>query len=517
MRKIREIIRLHFENKLSGNAIAQSCNVSRSVVQECIRKAQRQNLSWPLPDDLDDVRLEQLLYPGNSVPGSRTAVDWEYIHREKRRPSVTLELLWQEYYEQAEKPYSYPQFCRLYLAWRKKLNLVMRQEHRAGEKLFVDWAGDTVRVRNQETGEVKDAQIFVAVWGASNYCYAEACWSQELNNWIGAHIRAFEFYGGVPEILVPDNTKSGVIKADRFDPELNVHYHQMARHYGTAIVPARPYKAKDKAKVEKGVQVVQTWILASLRNRDFFTLEELNAAIANLLDSLNNRPFKKLKGSRASWFNNIDRPAMKPLPSSRYEDEEWRKSKVHPDYHIEVHGHYYSVPYHLIGEVLDIRITPTTIECLFKNNRVASHKRDSRQSKHTTLREHMPKAHQKYLDWTPERFISWASKVGPATCELVKLALDSGDHPQQGFRRCFGILSLEKDFGAQRLESACIRALSVRCWSPSSLRSMLKHGLDRTVIQLPLVLPSTNHENLRGPRYYEDMVQKRDSDEEEAL
>lgn len=503
MRKIREILRLHFEAGLSTNQIAASCNVARAVVQECMRRVRASGLAWPLPEELDDGSLERLLYPGAHPNNACTPPDFEQMNRENRRRGVTLELLWHEYQEKVEYPYSYSQYCRLYKQWQKKLNLVMRQQHKAGEKLFIDYAGQTARVIDPETGEIRKAQIFVAVWGASNYCYAEAVWTQKVPDWIASHVRAFEFFGGVPEVLVPDNLKSGITKVDRWDPEVNVHYLQMAKHYKTAIVPARPGKPKDKAKVEKGVQVVENWILAAIRNRDFFSLEELNAAIAELLDLLNNKPFKKLKGSRAGWFQSLDKPAMKPLPSTRYEDENWLKVRVHPDYHVEIEKHFYSVPYHLIGEQLDARVTPSTVELIHKNIRVASHIRDKRPYKHSTQREHMPKAHQKYADWTPGRFITWSKRIGPATSQLVSDTLDSAeDHPQQKFRRCLAVLSLEKDFGAERLEAACRRALELSYWSPSSLRSMLKHGLDRKVIQLP-ILPAIAHENIRGPEYYE--------------
>jgi transposase len=508
MRKIREIMRLHFELGLTANSIARSCNSARSVVQECLRKIKAAKLSWDQAQGMDDCALEALLYPGSGkYPRHPVVPDWDHVHREKRRKGVTLELLWHEYQENVPVPYSYSQFARLYQAWCKQLNVVMRQEHIAGQKLFVDYAGHTAKVIDRSTGELRTAQIFVAVWGASNYCFAEATWKQDLPSWIGSHIRAFEFFGGVPEIVVPDNLKSGVTKPDRWDPELNVHYLQMARHYGTAIVPARPYKPRDKAKVEKGVQLVENWILAAVRNREFFSLEELNAAIAELLDLLNNRPFKKLKGTRAAWFNALDRQAMKQLPALRYEDEAWLKARVHPDYHVEVNKHFYSVPYHLIGEQLDIRVTQSIIECFYKNNRIASHKRDERTGKHTTVREHMPKAHQKYAEWTPGRLLNWAAKIGPATRALIAATLDEGeDVPQQRYRRCLGVLALEKDFGPERLEAACRRAASLPGWSPSSLRSMLRNGLDRKVIQLPLPpLPIYTHENIRGPEYYRNL------------
>jgi len=501
MRKIRDIIRLHQDGELSANRIAVCLNLARSVVQECLRRVRAAKLTWPLPVELDDTKLEEMLYPSRPKPGCRTVPDWSQIHQEMKKKGVTLELLWHEYQEQAELPYSYTQFCHLYRKWVGKLNLVMRQEHKAGEKLFVDWSGKTASVTDPSTGEVKPAQIFVAVWGASNYTYAEASWTQETPNWIGAHIRAFEFFGGLPEIVVPDCTKTAVIKTDRWDPELNLHYSEMSRHYRVAVIPARPGKPKDKAKVEKGVQVVQRWILAAIRHRTFLSLEELNSAIKDLLEDLNHRPFKKLDGTRATLFHGIDKPAMRPLPQQRYEDEEWRKAKVHPDYHVEVQGHYYSVPYQLVGRVVEIRVTPVVVECFHGGLRVASHRRDGRPRKHSTIREHMPRAHQTYLDWTPERLLNWAAKIGPSTTQLIKTTLDSTEHPQLVFRRCLGVLSLEKQYGCVRLDAACRRALTFGHWSCSSLRSMLKHGLEEKVVQLPL-LPPIRHENVRGREYY---------------
>lgn len=501
MRKIRDIIRLHSESGLSANRIALSLNVARSVVQECLRRIRAAELTWPLPADLDDNALESKLYPRERPVGAKTPPDWPYIHQQLRRKAVTLELLWHEYQAQAPMPYSYGQFCHLYRKWANHLNLVMRQDHKAGDKLFVDWSGKTASVTDPETGEVRQAQVFVAVWGASNYTYAEACWSQEMHNWIGAHVRAFEYFGGVPALVVPDCTKTAITKYDRWDPDVNLHYSQMARHYGTAILPARPRRPKDKAKVEKGVQVVQRWILAVLRNQQFFSLEELNGAIARLLEELNHRKFKKFDDTRATLFHTIDKPAMKPLPQLRYEDDEWRKAKVHPDYHIEVKGHYYSVPYMLVGKVVEVRVTPTVVECFHDNIRVASHKRDGRLRKHSTYREHMPRAHQSYLDWTPERLVSWAAKFGPSTTKLIKTTLESTEHPQLVFRRCLAVLSLEKHFGCDRVEAACRRALTFSHWSCASLRSMLKHGLEEKVVQLP-ILPPLRHENVRGREYY---------------
>jgi transposase len=507
MRKIRDIIRLHFDCGISTNQIAKSIDVARSVVQECLRRVKAKGLIWPLPEELDDFQLERLLYNAPKTPNSLELPDWSHIDQELRKKGVTRELLWLEYKETKQTKgtaiISYPQFCRLYKQWRKKLNVVMRQDHRAGEKLFVDYAGPTIPVVDAETGEVKAAQLFVAVLGASNYTYAEAAWSQNIDSWNAAHIRTFQFLGGVPELLVPDNLKSGVTKSDRFEPQLNERYHQMARHYRVAIFPARSFKPKDKAKVEKGVQFAETWIIAVLRNTTFFTLSELNTSIAQLLQKLNNKPFKKLTGTRTSWFESVDRPALKPLPQTTFEDAGWLKIRVGNDYHININQHYYSVPHSLVGQEVEARITANTVEVLHGGKRITSHKVNHNKNKNTTKREHRPPSHQYMDDWTPERITNWAQKIGPATLHLVQSIMKNADHPQVGLRACLGLLSLHKEFTAQRLEAACVRAANFPHSSISSIRSLLKHNLDKQTIQLPIPnLTIPHHENIRGAQYF---------------
>jgi transposase len=503
MQKNREIIRLAFDTRLSGNQIASCLKLSRGYVHKCVNRATQAGLSWPLPDDLDDTALDAALFQTPRVQAEGNLPVWQDIHKELRRKGVNLSLLWHEYSERTEKPLSYSQFCKRYRKWLSKVNLVMRQEHRAGEKSFVDYAGHTVRFIDHETGEIIDAQIFVSTLGASNYAFAEATCTQESRDWIGSNVRALEFYGGVPEMLVPDNLKVGVTKFHAWDPDLNPNYHRLAQHYGTSIVPARPKHPKDKAKVEKSVQVVETWILAALRNREFFSLAELNAEIKLLLERLNNRPFKKLSGCRREWFEQIDRPALKPLPPTRYEDDDWRKARVERDYHIEHQEHFYSVPYTLVGEHVLVRTTADTIEIFHDNKRVASHKLDPRKREKTTTIAHMSPPHKAYASWTPERVIRWSEKIGPATAAIVRKILESCKYPQSGVAPARGILSLEKEFGNARLENACKRALTIGTWSVSSIRSTLKCGLDKTTVQLaiPSLLP-ISHENIRGPQYF---------------
>ncbi len=461
-------------------------------------------LSWPLADDIGEESLERLLFPSPPHPSSeRTLPDWPKIHEELKRKSVTLALLWEEYKAQHPEGYQYSHFCELYREWRGKLNLWMRQVHKAGEKLFVDYCGQTAEVVDPATGEVKEAQIFVAVLGASNYAYAEATWTQGLPDWIASQQRAFGFFGGVPELVVIDNLKSGGTKASRDEPDLNPTYQDMATHFGTAILPARVRRPKDKAKVEAGVQLVERWILAALRNRTFFSLMELNQAISKLLDKLNTRPFQKLPGSRISLFETLDRPALKPLPRTPYQFAEWKKAKVNIDYHVEVNKRYYSVHYKLVGKRLDVRITATTVECFLRGRRVASHRRNYKKGSFTTQAEHMPKSHREYLKWTPERLLNWAAKTGPSVVELAQLIMESRAHPQQGFRSILGIMSLNKPYGPERLEAACKRALAINAKSFTSVQSILKNNLDKKPLNERKTDPiPVKHNNIRGAKYY---------------
>jgi transposase len=505
MRKIKEVLRLKWECGLSNRQIAQSCALARPTVTEYLCRAEAAGVAWPLPADLDEGALAQLLFPPRAaVPVERRPVpDWAAVHQELKRKGVTLWLLWQEYKAAHPQGYHYSWFCQQYQGWAAKVDLVLRQEHRAGEKLFVDYAGQTVPIQDPVTGEVRPAQIFVAVLGASSYTYAEATWSQSLPDWIGAHVRALTFFGGVPELIVPDNLKSGVTQAHRYEPDLNPTYQEMAAHYGVAVLPARVRKPRDKAKVESGVLVVERWILARLRHCTFFSLAELNTAVRRLLTDLNGRPFKKLPGSRQQLFETLDRPALKPLPLGSYEYAEWKTARVNIDYHVEVEGHDSSVPYQLVKQQVDVRLTTAIIECFSKGQRVSSQRRSSQKGRHTTLPEHMPKAHQRSRDWTPERLVRWAPQTGPATAHVVATILASRPHPQQGFRSCLGIMRLGKTYGTARLEAACEHALTLDACAYKSIESILKHGLDRHPLAPQRVSPPLPaHANIRGPEYY---------------
>ena len=505
MRKIKEVLRLKRAQGLSNRQIAKACGIARPTVAEYLRRAAEASLSWPLPADLDEAALERQLFPPPpSLPApARGVPDWAHVHQELKRKGVTLFLLWQEYRETHPEGYQYSWFCDHYRVWQGKLDVVMRQDHRAGEKLFVDYAGQTMPVVDRDTGEVHEAQIFVAVLGASNYTYAEATWTQGLPDWIGSHRRAFAFLGGVPELVVPDNLRTGVSKAHRYEPDTNPTYQDMATHYGVAVLPTRVRRPRDKAKVEAGVLLVERWILAALRRRTFFSLAELNAAIAGLLEKLNARPFKKLPGCRWAHFEALDKPALKPLPAAPYEYAEWKKARVHIDYHVAVEGHYYSVPHALIKKQLDVRITQKTLECFYRGQRVASHRRSLHKGRHTTVPAHMPESHRQAGEWTPQRLANWAAKTGPATEKLITTVLTSRRHPQQAYRSCLGILRLGNAYGDARLEAACRRALILGSHSYKSIESILKHRLDDKPLaeQQELALPE-DHDNIRGPSYY---------------
>lgn len=504
MRKIREILRLKFDCNFSNRKIARSCSVARSTVATYLSLAKTAGLQWPIPDNLSDTEIYNLVFKNRDKSvNKRQMPSMEYIHNELKKKSVTLQLLWYEYKQNNPDGYQFSYFCELYQKWAKKLDISLRQRHRAGEKLFIDYAGQTVPIHDPETGKVTQAQIFIAILGASNYTFVEATLSQSLPHWIKSHIHAFEFFGGVPHILVPDNLKSGVTNPSRYEPDINPTYHDMALHYGTAVIPARSRKPRDKAKVENAVLVTERWILAALRNHTFFSLAELNKAISQKLTELNDRKFQKLDTTRREMFENIDKPALKPLPAAKYEYAEWKKARVNIDYHIEFERHYYSVPYQLRKEQVDIRFTDMTVEILFKNKRVASYPRSYKQGAFTTRREHMPKSHQKYLEWTPSRIIKWAASNGPKTAQLVMAIINSRYHPEQGFRACLGVMRLGKRYSQERLENACARALAIRSYSYKSIDSILKKGLDKVPLPENQIKTKTiDHTNIRGNQYY---------------
>lgn len=503
MRKIEEVLRLHYEGGLSNREIAQSVRTSPTTVGEYLRRARRVGIAWPLPEDLTESALEAALFPEPAASGvKRPDADWGRVHREMGKKGMTLALLWQEYREQHPDGYQYSAFCEHYRAYARALPVTLRQSHAPGERLFVDYSGQTVPVIDPVTAEVRHAQIFVAVLGASNYTYVEATWSQGLADWLGAHARCFEFLGGVPAVVVPDNLKSGVTAPHFYDPAINPSYQDLARHYGTAILPARVRKPRDKAKVEAGVLLAQRWILARLRHQHFFSLDALNRAIRPLLEQLNGRPFQKLPGSRQSVFASVDRPALRPLRSERYEFAEWKVATAGIDYHVEVAGHYYSVPYRYARQKVDVRFTASTVEVFRKGERIASHLRSTAKGRHTTTDAHLAPAHQKVAGWNAPRFLGWAAQVGPQTHAAIGHILQARAHPQQGYRTALGILRLAKTYGPERLEAACERARRIHAVTYRSIDSILKNGLDRQPRPIAQTTLPLDHANVRGPDYY---------------
>ncbi len=504
MRQFFDLLRLHAEG-LSMRQLGESLGLPRSTVADSLARAARAGVAWPLPEGTDEATVLGRLFPAEerATPRRPTPV-WADVHAERKRPGVTLQLLWLEYKQAHPTGYQYTQFCEHYRRWRAQLDPVLRQVHPAGEKVFVDYAGQTMPVVDPATGEIRSAQIFVGALGASHYLYAEATWTQSLPDWIGAHVRMYADFGGVPALTVPDNLKTGVTRACRYEPVLNRTYQDLAAHYGTALLPTRVVRPRDKAKVETGVQLVERWCLAPLRHHTFFSLADLNAALRGQRDALNDRPFQKLAGTRRQLLETLDRPALKPLPLTPYEYAEWRTARVNIDYHIQVDHHLYSVPYPLVRQEVDVRLTATTVEVLHHGTRVAAHSRSAVRGRFTTDPGHRPKAHQQHLEWTPSRLIRWGISVGPHTGQAVQQILDSLPHPEQGYRSCLGLLRLERHYGAVRLEAACGRALASGTPRYRSVKSILEHGPDRLAVAPPppsLVLPAA-HAHVRGASYY---------------
>jgi transposase len=435
---------------------------------------------------------------------ARTQPDFAAVHEQLRSSKyVTLQLLWEEYRQGNPEGYRYSRFCELYQRWRSKLDVVLRQEHKAGEKMFVDWAGATIPVYDRHTGQACQAPLFVAALGASSYTFAEATRDQQMESWLRAHVHALEYFGGIPALVVPDNTKTGVTKAHRYDPDLNPTYYNFALHCGFGIVPARPYKPRDKAKVESAVQVAERWIVAALRHRKFFEPEELNQAIRELLTKLNYRPFRKRDGTRASVWETLDKPALKPLPTEPFDVSEWSRARVNIDYHVVFDSNLYSVPYHLVHELVEIRSTPTTVEILHKGTRVASHLRSRGRGQTVSNDEHRPKSHRAHLEWTPSRMVHWAETIGPNTARLFERIMNDKPHPEMGYRGCLGIIRLAGKYSAPRVEAAAERALLTGACRYKSIESILRNSLDQ--VPPPSQPPSSTppHDNLRGPEYFE--------------
>lgn len=505
MRKIRDVLRLRSQG-LSNREISLSLGIARSTVGEYVHRADVAGLSWPLPTGVSDADLDARLFPVRAANAKDQipAPNWADVHKELRAKGVTLWLLWEEYRAIHPDGYGYSRFCELYKRWEDRLTPTMRQRHVAGEKLFVDYAGMTLPVICPQTGEVHEAQVFVATMGASNLTFAEATLTQSLPDWIGSHTRAFAYLGGAPEQVVCDNLKSGITKACFYDPAVNRTYAEMAAHYGTAIVPARVRKPKDKAKVEVGVQIVERFIMARLRKQTFFSLAELNAAIRPLVDQLNAKTTRHLGASRADLYARIDRPAMKVLPADPYDYGEWKKARAGLDYHVEVKKHYYSVPYTLMKKDLWVRIGERTLEVFHQDQRVAAHARSSGNRYHTTLKAHMPPNHRFQASINPTQLRERALRIGPNVHTFVDVLLAARRVPEQGYRSCLGVLRLADAFSPERLDAACEYALGLNRQSYSSLQSILKNGMESRPPHQHGAAdgPAITHNNIRGATYF---------------
>jgi transposase len=510
MRHIGEVLRLAAQG-LSYHEISRSVGISRTSVHNYLERAHRAGLRWPLPENLDAAELEARLFTRDedaNRPG-RPEPDWSEVRREhKRGKHVTLQLLHLEYKQAHPDGWGYTQFCRHYKRWLERQDVVMRLEYAAGERMFVDFAGDTMPITDPETGEVWDAQIFVSVLGASGYLYAEATRGQDLASWLGAHVRALEFYGGSARVVVPDNLKAGVSKACWYEPELNPSYLDWARWYALAVLPTRPARPTDKGAVEAGVLTVERWVLAPLRKRRFFSLAELNAAIAERVASVNERPFRGQASSRRALFDELERGTLQPLPPTRYEFATWKPAKVNIDYHVEFDTRLYSVPYRLVREGVEVRATAAVVEIFHRGRRVASHVREYGRRRFVTNPEHMPAAHRAHLEWTPSRLASWAASVGQPVAQLVETILNTRPHPEHGYRACLGLMRLAKRYGPERLTAACQRALATGGTSYASVDAILKHDLDRAPLAIEPVakVVPIHHANLRGAAYYQQLL-----------
>lgn len=507
MRRLRELLRLKYEAGLSHRAIAQACAVGLGTVSAYLARATAAGLAWPLPDDLDDAALETRLFarPVDPVRAVEALPDWGHLHHELKRPGVTLQLLWLEYRAVHPTGYAYSHFCARYRRWARTLKPSMRQVHRAGEKLFVDFSGKRPSVVDATTGALVPVELFVGVLGASGLIYAEATRRQDLASWVGAHVRMIEYVGGSTAIWVPDNLKSGVTTANHYEPEIHRTYADLARHYGAVVVPARAAHPRDKPKVEVSVQIAQRWILAVLRHQTFFTLADLNAAIRRCLDAVNARPMQGVGVSRRVLFEQLDRSALRPLPPSRYELATWKPCRVNIDYHVEVQRNWYSVPYQLVHARVEARVTATTVEIVLAGRRVASHARLPGRGRYATDVAHMPRAHRAHAEWTPSRLIGWAEQTGAATGRLVAGILERRPHPEQGYRACLGLMRLGRVHGLDRLDAACARAERLRSYSYRTVERILIHQQDRLPLDEPApARPVRTHENVRGATYYEE-------------
>lgn len=511
MRRVRDILRLKFEIGLSGRDVARRSGIGATTIREMLKRFEVSGLEWPLAPALTDAELEERLYGKAATRQGqrrRSEPDWPAINRELKRKHVTLQIVWDEYIAADPDGYRYSRFCELYRGWESRLPVTMRQIHLGGDKMFVDYAGDTVPVIvDRRTGKTQGAHIFVAVLGGSSLSFALATWTEKLPDWIEGHVQALAYFGGVPALIVPDNPKVAVIRACFYDPDINKTYAELAAHYGTSLLPARPRRPRDKAKVEALVRIVERWLLGKLRRQRFYSLADVNAAIAGMLKALNDeRVLRAYRKTRRQLFEEIDLPHLKPLPAEPFVLAEWKRRKAGIDYHVEFDGHFYSIPYRHARTDVELRATRRTVEIFLHGDRIACHMRGSGDGKHTTLAEHMPSSHRRYAGMTPAALLKSADAIGPNTALFCKRVLERRPHPEQGFRTCLGVVRMAKVFGSARLEAACERALEIGALSYGSVKSILDSRLDgKPVVRRGDDLDQTLdlfHTNIRGSTYY---------------
>ena len=504
MKKIEEILRLKYESGLSNRAIAGACKISNSTVGEYLRRAKAAGISWPLGELGEDALYQKMFGEQPQLPEkAKPLPDWEEVRKELRKKGVTLHLIWIEYIEKHPDGYQHTQFEEYYRRWKKaNCEPIMHNTHVGGERMQVDYVGLKMQVTNPETGEVSQVPVFVAELPASNYIYAEAQSSENQCNWNNGHVRAIEFFGGVVRIVVPDNLKTGITKPNYYEPDINPAYQELAEHYQFAVLPARVKKPRDKGKIENGVQNVERWVIAPLRNRTFFSLAEVNQAIREQVDRLNNKVMLAVGKTQRQEFEDLDQPNLRPIPEIPYEYAVRKTARVNIDYHVEFEKHFYSVPYSLIHQEVDLHVTEHMLEVFHKGKSVAIHARSFKPGRYSTLREHMPPNHQFMDRVNAKQLIHWAETVGPQTAALINATLQSRPFPEQAYRSCLGILSLAKKYPNSQMERACQAALEAQTFSYKAVKDELDWLTKQPALPVtPETLPA--HANIRGDKYYQ--------------
>jgi transposase len=506
MRKIKEVLRLKWGLGLSARQVGASLRISHSTVGECLKRAEQAGLDWAHVEGMTEAEITEQLFPPKKANRPRAEPDWAEVDIELQRKGVTRMLLWQEYLEEYPDGYSYSQFCERYRRWQKAAEkTTMRKPKKAGEEVEVDYAGLTVPVTNPETGEIHEMQIFVGVLGASGYIYCEAHRSQNLPNWIRAHIHMFEFYGGVPKIVRPDNLKAGVTKPCFYEPDINPTYHELAQHYHLAVIPTRVAKPTDKGLGENAVQQVERWVLAPLRKQRFFSLYELNQALQKRLKWLNDRRLFQQSHSRKTLFEANEKNALQPLPPYPFEFLEVKRVKVNIDYHVTFKNHHYSVPHTYAHQAVEIRASERLVEIFpmgrkAPTDRIACHVRCDHKPGYSTQASHMPDNHRWKLEWSPDRFTNWARKTGPHTEAFIQKLLATRQHPEQSYRACLGVLNLAKKHHPKTMEAACQLALEHDLISYRAVKNLLATKKD--MLESGEKVESQTHEHIRGQSYY---------------